>query len=150
METKDNDAGENGTVEYRILSGNENGYFAVDSRLGSLQLAIDLPRSAIGQYALMVQARDLGRPSLSAHKMVPVTIINSTPVNLKRLQGGRTAIMNLYIIVAIVVGSAIISVVLLTAICIVIRRSRREARDSKPSGEESRQPIDLDVPSVFC
>ena len=59
----DCDSGNNGLIHYNITSGNNNGYFAINSTTGHLVTNVVLDREERSQYTLVVTAADLGEPS---------------------------------------------------------------------------------------
>lgn len=98
----------------------------------------------LGQYLLFIEVSDNGSPSLTNEAKILVTVDNSEPLGqverdffgfpiLSMITGdGRSGStnrnFNLYIIVAIIVASFVISTILLVAICFVVKRARRENR----------------------
>ncbi|XP_043918358.1 protocadherin-23 [Protopterus annectens] len=74
--TQDPDAGKNGRVTYKILSGNEDHIFKLDSTSGLLLLASTLDRENRESYELTVVAQDEGTNALSSTQMLTAIIID--------------------------------------------------------------------------
>ncbi|KAA3671555.1 uncharacterized protein DEA37_0012805 [Paragonimus westermani] len=136
----DDDAGDNGTINYFIKSGNSENYFLLDQYSGTIQIGADLSGYAVGEYMLHLEARDCGHPSRSAFGSLVVEIDRSPPKSAlmpAQLDPSRFGYLglgatgytfNLYILIAIVVASGTISALLLVSICLFMRRSRRTRR----------------------
>lgn len=69
----DRDTGDNGRIQYTIVSGNIGNVFAIDSTMGTITLAKELKTSASNQFVLQVKATDCGSPPLYAQ--IPVEIV---------------------------------------------------------------------------
>ncbi|TGZ63206.1 hypothetical protein CRM22_007039 [Opisthorchis felineus] len=138
----DLDAGENGTVRYHINSGNTAKFFKLDQFTGALQFTRELSLQALGDYSLEVEARDCGQPSKSSFSQLIVGVEDIAPKglvdhNLYSLSGlvdaGSTGHrFNMYILIAIVAASTVVSILLLSSICFVLRRSRRSTTCRNP------------------
>ncbi|KAF7262122.1 hypothetical protein EG68_00657 [Paragonimus skrjabini miyazakii] len=136
----DDDAGDNGTVNYFIQSGNSENYFSLDQYSGAIQIGAELSGYSVGEYMLHLEARDCGHPSRSAFGRLVVEIDRSQPKSaLISAQydpsrfgylglGATGYTFNLYILISIVVASGTISALLLVSICFFMRRSRRTRR----------------------
>ncbi|TRY68197.1 hypothetical protein DNTS_025755 [Danionella cerebrum] len=72
---KDEDEGINGNIVYRLISGNEDGYFHMESS-GHLYLSSSLDYESQHVHILTVQARDSGFPSLFATQMLTVKVVD--------------------------------------------------------------------------
>ncbi|KAK2908823.1 hypothetical protein Q8A67_004660 [Cirrhinus molitorella] len=72
---KDEDEGSNGHVIYSVISGNEKGYFHMEST-GHLYLNSSLDYESQHVHILTVQARDSGVPSLSCTQTLTVKILD--------------------------------------------------------------------------
>ncbi|VDP81402.1 unnamed protein product, partial [Echinostoma caproni] len=133
----DDDNGPNGTVHYFIQSGDPNGYFLLDEMSGALTLGKRLPNYALGEHTLHLEARDGGEPSKSATARLIIEVDESIPKGLLGPDlyashsnslfdsGSAGHTFNLYILIAIVVASAVVSALLLFSIFFLLRRSRR-------------------------
>ena len=60
VKATDYDAGENGTISYSILTGNEAGKFKINSVTGIVEVVGELDYEATTEYKLMIQAADNG------------------------------------------------------------------------------------------
>lgn len=81
----DKDAAENGTVDYAIISGNENGKFrlgrnATECSINGFALCVitqgSLDREDVSAYHLNISASDRGKPSLLSFCLVNITIVD--------------------------------------------------------------------------
>uniref|UniRef100_A0A673FKM9 Protocadherin-16 n=1 Tax=Sinocyclocheilus rhinocerous TaxID=307959 RepID=A0A673FKM9_9TELE len=72
---KDEDEGSNGHVIYSVISGNEMGYFHMEST-GHLYLNLSLDYESQNVHILTIQARDSGIPSLSSTQTLTVKILD--------------------------------------------------------------------------
>eukprot|EP00035_Acanthoeca_spectabilis_P006219 m.122020 g.122020 ORF g.122020 m.122020 type:complete len:4758 (-) comp13405_c0_seq2:212-14485(-) len=61
----DLDHGENGSVTYSILLGNDQGHFSLDNLTGVLRVVSELDRESTDSYVLTVRASDSANPALS-------------------------------------------------------------------------------------
>ncbi|WP_236632959.1 LamG-like jellyroll fold domain-containing protein [Endozoicomonas elysicola] len=79
MTATDVDVGQSKT--YSILSGNDDGHFAIDSNTGEISVVGNLDHEGTAQYNLTVQVTDDGTPALSdtASVTVDVNDINEAP-----------------------------------------------------------------------
>uniref|UniRef100_A0A8C5LC81 Dachsous cadherin related 2 n=1 Tax=Jaculus jaculus TaxID=51337 RepID=A0A8C5LC81_JACJA len=83
VSAQDPDAGKNGEVAYRILSGNENSTFVLDESSGFLLTTCPLDYEVKTQYILTFLALDGGIPSLSSTQTMTITLLDvndETPV----------------------------------------------------------------------
>lgn len=74
---RDKDSGDNGVVQYKIVSGagsSAGGLFAIDPRLGHLTLSRHLDYETTQRHSLVVTATDKGNPQLSANLTVLVEV----------------------------------------------------------------------------
>lgn len=79
---RDLDAEENGRVLYSIID-DDSGVFKIDEISGKIYLQSQLDRESVDQYEIIVQAHDLGSPSLTSTCMVHVNVLDendNTPV----------------------------------------------------------------------
>lgn len=72
----DMDIGENGTVVYEIVSGNEQSFFALNNQTGALSLSRSLDYETASQYVLNISASDLGKPRLRTFIIITVNVID--------------------------------------------------------------------------
>ena len=81
VDATDEDAGNNGEIEYKFLGGNVNNAFTIDSDSGVISTRGALDRETISRYTLTVQASDKGSPSLSSRKdfVVQVSDLDDNP-----------------------------------------------------------------------
>uniref|UniRef100_A0A8C9WMA7 Protocadherin-16 n=1 Tax=Scleropages formosus TaxID=113540 RepID=A0A8C9WMA7_SCLFO len=76
LRATDQDFGVSGEVEYRIIAGDPDGDFHLDSRSGVLATSRPLDQESRSKYMLTVVAQDHGSPSLSGTATVEVTILD--------------------------------------------------------------------------
>ena len=68
------DVGVNAQIEYRILSGNEAGHFAIDASSGEVTLASGLDFERAQQLIVTIEARDGGEPPLWSTAILRVNV----------------------------------------------------------------------------
>ncbi|VDL96097.1 unnamed protein product [Schistocephalus solidus] len=136
----DTDAEENGTVNFRIRAGDPFDLFQINSETGDLFVAKTYTSGFLGNYLLFIEASDRGSPSLTSEAKLLIIVDDSPPLgqverdifgfplSLFSSDAAGSRSMNLYIIIAIIVASFVISTVLLVAICLVVKRARRDTR----------------------
>ncbi|KAL7062263.1 hypothetical protein AAHC03_0646 [Spirometra sp. Aus1] len=112
----------------------------MNSDTGELFVAKPYTSGFLGNYLLFIEATDRGSPSLTSETKLRIIVDDSPPLgqverdifgfplSLFSSDAAASRSMNLYIIIAIIVASFVISTVLLLAICLVIRRARRDTR----------------------
>jgi protocadherin Fat 1/2/3 len=83
----DADLGQNAVVTYSIVSGNDNGTFAISSSLGTITLVKELDREAVDEYSLTIRAADRGNLSTTLLLVVTVLDVND---NNPRFEGDNT------------------------------------------------------------
>ena len=76
MAATDEDHGSDGTIVYTIIGGNSKERFQIDPNSGVIELRKNLDRETTGMYSLVVEATDLGAPSMSSTAVVNVTILD--------------------------------------------------------------------------
>ncbi|XP_037108956.1 protocadherin-23 [Syngnathus acus] len=72
----DEDNGENGQIEFSIISGNQNDAFILDSVRGILATNSMLDREITSSYKLVVQASDKGNPPLSSTAIIWLQVVD--------------------------------------------------------------------------
>ena len=78
---KDDDEGVNGQIQFSLLQGADS--FRIDPNSGKIVLQTLLDREKIDHYDVIVQAEDLGIPSLSSTSMVKINVLDendNTPI----------------------------------------------------------------------
>lgn len=144
----DEDSGVNGTVQYYLRSSqpqingqvtSDQDFFQVDRTTGEVSLKAALSSSANNRVLhLYVVASDMGPQPLRSEAMLMILVDDSSP---KGAQSGRPwtvqgfgkngSMVNFVIIIFIVAAAFIIAAVLLTAVCIVFRKSRVNSVNSR-------------------
>ncbi|KAL4608577.1 protocadherin-16-like [Arapaima gigas] len=76
LRATDPDAGDSGEVEYRIIAGDPDSDFSLDSSSGELSTSRALDREKKSSYMLTVLAQDHGTPPLTTTATVEVTILD--------------------------------------------------------------------------
>eukprot|EP00118_Oscarella_pearsei_P012437 m.91691 g.91691 ORF g.91691 m.91691 type:complete len:1711 (+) comp36705_c0_seq1:99-5231(+) len=69
----DADAGSNGRYSYNLVGG-ANGYFSLDTALGTISVSKALNSSHIGNFSVIISAADRGSPSLSSSSTVNIQV----------------------------------------------------------------------------
>ncbi|CAB4037415.1 protocadherin Fat 1 isoform X1, partial [Paramuricea clavata] len=72
----DKDLGLNGTIEYTIADGNNEGKFAINSQTGNVTVAHELDFETVRIYSLKIVATDQGTPSLSGEYQLVVEVLD--------------------------------------------------------------------------
>ncbi|KAF4082073.1 hypothetical protein AMELA_G00147500 [Ameiurus melas] len=76
IKATDHDSGGSGRVEYRVIAGDPDGDFQLDSSSGALSTSRPLDRERKDRYSLEVVAQDHGIPSLTSTATVEVTVLD--------------------------------------------------------------------------
>ncbi|VDN96278.1 unnamed protein product [Rodentolepis nana] len=145
----DADAGINGTVQYYLgtpqagPNSNENNdatAFQIDHSNGQISLKRQLSLSDVGHaYKVYIIASDMSPRPLQTQATMTILVDKTSPkgANAAQVSGSpklsktvSDSMVNLFIIIFIVAAAFIISGVLLTAVCIVLNRSRRAQGNS--------------------
>lgn len=71
------DEGVNAEITYSIIGGNEARKFMIEPSSGIVSVAGDIDHERAKEFFLTVQARDGGRPPLSNHATVNITVMDS-------------------------------------------------------------------------
>lgn len=74
IKAHDGDTGVGGEVLYKLISGNENGTFVLDSESGEIAVASELDRESVESYIFVVEAEDKGTPSLTGTTTLSITV----------------------------------------------------------------------------
>lgn len=77
VRARDRDLGYNGKLVYGVASGDTDSLFKMDLDSGELRLVGYLDREKEGEYLLNVSAWDMGTPSKSTHRVLPITVLVS-------------------------------------------------------------------------
>ncbi|KAM9026533.1 protocadherin-23 isoform 3-T3 [Ara ararauna] len=81
MRAVDMDAGNNGALRYKIVGGNVGEYFTVNVTSGKLLVTRSLDREDISSFTLVIECRDLGRPSRSSTAQLHLTVLDENDHN---------------------------------------------------------------------
>ncbi|KAL3312172.1 bahd acyltransferase [Cichlidogyrus casuarinus] len=143
----DPDARENGTISYYIQSGNGAKLFNLDPTSGALTVARSLSSSGMGKHLLDLRALDGGEEQRYENAQLMIIVDDSEPKAPPEIQTNmENRRINLFIIIAIVVASFVISTILLTSICLVMRKARhdnsRNGRFRFANGAPARNLVD--------
>lgn len=74
VSARDNDSGLDGTINYQISSGTLSNAFAVDQESGRIFLARTVDYESERSFSLLIEAYDLGEPSLTSSVSVVVNV----------------------------------------------------------------------------
>ncbi|KAJ7389421.1 hypothetical protein OS493_031665 [Desmophyllum pertusum] len=77
VKANDRDAGQNGTVVYNIVAGNEKGFFALNNQSGALTLIRPLDYESADQHVLNISAFDMGEPHRQAFRDVTIHVTDA-------------------------------------------------------------------------
>lgn len=83
----DRDSGDNGRINYSIISGNIGGVFSIDADMGTIRLAKSLSATTMTEYMLQVKASDHGKVPLFSQIPVQIFVVmvdNAPPKFMKR------------------------------------------------------------------
>ncbi|XP_067407966.1 protocadherin-23 [Emydura macquarii macquarii] len=83
----DLDAGNNGTLRYRIIGGNIGEYFTLYDTSGELLATRSLDREDAGRFILIIECYDLGSPSRSSTTQLQITVLDendNSPIFAKK------------------------------------------------------------------
>lgn len=72
----DDDSRQNNNIEYKIVSGNNEGKFALDADNGILSIAAKLDYERKTQYVLNISATDKGTPRRSSYMQLTVYVVD--------------------------------------------------------------------------
>ncbi|XP_056001867.1 protocadherin Fat 3-like [Ostrea edulis] len=94
----------NGQVRYKILFGNDKSYFQIDNTTGQITVATPVDYEDLQTALLVIEASDMGYPTLSGVCIVSIQILDSndnTPQYIVPLVVSIAVLMVAFIIVAI-------------------------------------------------
>ncbi|XP_052284985.1 protocadherin Fat 4-like isoform X2 [Dreissena polymorpha] len=74
IKATDEDSGKNGEVSLKIINGDQNGTFLLESRTGELRLVHKLDRETRSEYKIVIEARDQGTPSQSSNTTLNIIV----------------------------------------------------------------------------
>ncbi|XP_014745788.1 PREDICTED: protocadherin-23 [Sturnus vulgaris] len=72
----DMDAGNNGTLRYKIIGGNVGEYFTLNNTSGKLLVTRSLDREDVSNFTLVIECHDLGSPSRSSTAQLCITVLD--------------------------------------------------------------------------
>lgn len=129
----DRDVKENGRLTYTIEDAEATDFLYIDERRGIIRLAFDLDERFAGSYEVTVRVKDNGQPvnSVSQTLNVLITSVNGTALETN----ARSS--NMAIVIAVVAITVIVSLAILTGICIV--RKQSENKRNQPLEVEERK-----------
>ncbi|XP_059164307.1 protocadherin-11 X-linked-like isoform X2 [Physella acuta] len=128
FQCEDRDAGENASVRFSIIRGNEKSLFFLNALNGELVLAKQLNIYDAGSYRLSVLARDNGLSYLESKRDINIiiTIANGTSSFLQDDVTGA----NIAIVIALVCITVVLAMAVLITICIIRRIDRERKQHS--------------------
>ena len=133
----DSDAGENATLTYLFVSGNDDNLFYMDSYSGEIFLKRKLHIHEIKSYKLTIAAEDRGNPQQSTRDDL---WINIKFVNITAVTGVKEPGAGQNIIIAIVIGciTALLSIMIIITICVIRKMDNRKHVYKAKSAEHMR------------
>ncbi|XP_052834272.1 protocadherin-11 X-linked isoform X1 [Octopus bimaculoides] len=141
LQATDRDSGENARLSYEIVSGNENGLFAVDALYGSLSFAREANRDDNGMYMLQLMVKDRGKPPLSTTANFSLSLVVSNETSNKHGEfltpsnGGVG--QNLLVVIALIAVTGSVGLVILITICVIRWNDRRQTSSRLTSSSSS-------------
>ncbi|MBN3316213.1 PCD23 protein, partial [Atractosteus spatula] len=72
----DEDAGKNGTIEYRITGESFSGYFVINATTGDISSTRSLDREERSMYTIIIEARDVGSPHRSSTAELLINVLD--------------------------------------------------------------------------
>ncbi|XP_078534042.1 protocadherin-23 [Lissotriton helveticus] len=73
----DQDAGINGSVQYKIVGGNSGKYIAINSTSGELWATQAFDREEVSNFSLIIECHDLGRPKKSTEAKLNIIVLDT-------------------------------------------------------------------------
>nr|CDS17394.1 cadherin [Echinococcus granulosus] len=159
----DADAGINGTVQYYLGNSqaalslpdySEQTLFQVNRTNGQISLKKPLSLSDVGhEFTVYIVASDMGAEPLQTQAMLTVLVDKSIPKGTSTVRPSdpsepsksiSDSMINLFIIIFIVAAAFIIATVLLTAVCIVLSKSRQNSASLHALPKKHSTPIATD------
>lgn len=134
VECEDVDSGENGTVRYAIVRGNDKGLFFINAVSGELAVSRRMNMHDAGNYRLVILARDGGHNYLESLRDINVVILvtNGTASYLQEEESRA----NIAIVIALICITSVLAIAVLITICIIRRIDRERKQHSHVKTEE--------------
>ncbi|CAG5117379.1 unnamed protein product, partial [Candidula unifasciata] len=134
VECEDVDAGENGSVRFSIIRGNDKDLFFINAVSGELVVARRMNMHDAGSYRLVILARDSGQHYLESLRDINVIILpaNGTASYLQEEESRA----NIAIVIALICITSVLAIAVLITICIIRRIDRERKQHSNVKSEE--------------
>ncbi|XP_041359661.1 protocadherin-9-like [Gigantopelta aegis] len=120
----DPDFGENKTLQFFISKGNDEGVFTIDRENGETKVSNVWKMQREHVYELKISVQDSGNPprSVDTNLFVDVRIANETKLDMYGEKSEK------YVVIAATVAAAtcILSIVIIAAICYILRSDKRK------------------------
>ena len=116
----DNDDGINKEVMYFIANGNKEDIFSIESESGSMYIVKYVSLTADKTYVLTLSVYDKGQPSLFSKETLHVTLRYTNVTAVEPTDEGLSN-NNIIIVVTVVCITVLLSVTIITVICIIRR-----------------------------
>ena len=117
---RDNDDGINKEVMYFIANGNKEDIFSIESESGNMYILKYVPLTADKTYVLTLSVYDKGQPSLFSKETLHVTLRYTNVTAVETTDEGLSN-NNIIIVVTVVCITVLLSVTIITVICIIRR-----------------------------
>ncbi|KAH9489783.1 Protocadherin-11 Y-linked [Bulinus truncatus] len=128
----DDDAGDNGSLRYTIMSGNEDTCFEMGESSGELKISQASRLKNLKVYEVAVRVSDRGVPPKFSSTLLKIDV-QFDNVTKEMISVGPQKQEDYIIIVAVVAAVTVIfSTLIIVAICVVFQKDRA-SRSSKPS-----------------
>lgn len=120
---KDADEKQNQELSYSILAGNDEELFYINTETGEISLTRKISDGDIKQFTLTISVKDNGPNQLETRGTLHVSVFKATdPGGLSDTGSGG---QNILIVIIIICVTFVLSLVIITAICIIRRTDRK-------------------------
>ena len=121
----DDDQEHNKELTYRIIAGNDQELYFINSRNGEISLTRQISDGEIKQFTLTISVSDNGVNQLETRGTLHVTIYKAT--SLEGITDNGSGGRNILIVIVIICVTFVLSLVIIIAICL-IRRSDKKSK----------------------
>ncbi|KAK6173444.1 hypothetical protein SNE40_016892 [Patella caerulea] len=140
----DEDSGDNAKLRFSIVAGNGENVFDIDNETGEAMVINNWKLETDHVYDLTVRVEDSGNPILFDTTKLRVEAIFDNKTMSELVDGAKS---DKYIVIAATVAGAtcVLSLIIITAICLVLRGERRKA-----SAQPKPDTVFDNVPAITC
>ena len=135
IQAEDVDNGDNGTVVFLLVAGNDDSYFSLDRASGMLKVEKHLNHITQKTFEIKILVSDSGHPPRNVPLDLVIVVNNTLDIKANNDSAvsptdAASSSSNLSIVIGVLVGSLILIIILVVAIVIVrtqeIRRRKRQ------------------------